>query len=206
MIATLVVGFVVALPGFVIWEWKFAKHPLVPFKLLKQRTILAGLVIAAMLKSVYCTSFMSDSLTQQIFSCAWYLQGDYLYAILVVAFDETPLSAQRISSVYSFTSVLVGVSLGVIVRYVRRLKPFVIAGTCIFMVAYGVLIHYRGGDGNKGDISGMIGGQFLLGFGGGMFPYPTQALVQAAAKHEHVAMVTALYLAVYRIGSARESI
>lgn len=50
VIATIVIGFVVALPAFVVWEWKFARHPLVPFKLLRQRTILAGLSIAAMLK------------------------------------------------------------------------------------------------------------------------------------------------------------
>lgn len=50
VIATLVVGVVVALPGFIVWEWKFAKHPLFPFKLLRQRTILAGLGIAVMLK------------------------------------------------------------------------------------------------------------------------------------------------------------
>lgn len=112
-------------------------------------------------------------------------------AILYVAFDQSVLSATRISSVYSFTSVCVGLTLGVIARYLRRLKWFIVAGTCLFMVAFGVLIYYRGG-GNNGaaNISGMIGGQFLLGFAGGMFPYPTQALVQAATSHENVAMIT----------------
>lgn len=95
-------------------------------------------------------------------------------AILYVAFDQSVLSATRISSVYSFTSVCVGLTLGVIARYLRRLKWFIVAGTCLFMVAFGVLVYYRGG-GNSGgaSISGMIGGQFLLGFAGGMFPYPT---------------------------------
>lgn len=152
----LVIGFVVALPSFLIWEKKFAKHPLIPFHLLKERTILAGLTMAVML------------------NCSWYLQGDYLYAILYVAFDQSVLSATRISSIYSFTSVCVGLVLGLIVRYIRRLKWFAVAGTCLFMVAFGVLVHYRGGGApGAGNISGMIGGQFLLGFAGGMFPYPT---------------------------------
>lgn len=88
-------------------------------------------------------------------------------------------------------------------RYLRRLKWFIVAGTCLFTVAFGVLIYYRGGgsDGSA-NTSGMIGGQFLLGFAGGMFPYPTQALVQAATQHEHVAIITALYLSTYNIGSA----
>jgi SIT family siderophore-iron:H+ symporter-like MFS transporter len=36
----------------------------------------------------------------------------------------------------------------------------------------------------------------------GQFPYPTQALIQASVQHERTAIVTALYLASYSIGSA----
>lgn len=32
--------------GFVLWEKFLAKHPLIPFKLLKNRTVLAGFSIA----------------------------------------------------------------------------------------------------------------------------------------------------------------
>jgi SIT family siderophore-iron:H+ symporter-like MFS transporter len=74
--------------------------------------------------------------------------------------------------VYSFTSVCVGLTLGLVVRYFRRLKWFIVAGTCLYMVAFGMLIQYRGGTG-AANVSGMIGGQFMLGFAGGMFPYPT---------------------------------
>ena len=47
----------------------------------------------------------------------------YLYTVLVVAFGESIKSATRITSVYSFTSVIVGCALGLVVRYARRLKP-----------------------------------------------------------------------------------
>ena len=47
----------------------------------------------------------------------------YLYTVLVVAFNETIESATRITNVYSFTSVVTGVTLGFVVRYVRYLKP-----------------------------------------------------------------------------------
>ena len=69
------------------------------------------------------------------------------------------------------------------------------------MVAFGLLIHYRGGNGRDAH-SGIIGAQVLLGIAGGMFPYPAQASIQAATKHEHVAVITGLYLASYNIGSA----
>lgn len=51
-LAPLVVGVVVALPSFVLWELYVARHPLVPFALLRERTILAGMVMAVMLKWV----------------------------------------------------------------------------------------------------------------------------------------------------------
>ena len=70
IITPLVVGFVVALPAFVIWELKFARHPVVPFRLLKDRQILAGLTIACLLNT------------------AWYCQGDYLYMVLIVSFNR----------------------------------------------------------------------------------------------------------------------
>jgi hypothetical protein len=39
------------------------------------------------------------------------MQGDYLYAVLVVAFDQSVTAATRISSLYSFASVLTGTAL-----------------------------------------------------------------------------------------------
>lgn len=85
---------------------------------------------------------------------------------------------------------------------VRRLKGFIVAGTCLFTVAFGILYHFRGGDSGSSH-SGIIGGEILLGIGalslltlitaldftdsciaGGMFPYPAQASIQTATKHE----------------------
>lgn len=130
---------------------------------------------------------------------AWYMQGDYLYPVVIVAFNQTILSATRITAMYSFCSVLTGTALGLVVLRVRRLKPFIVFGCCLFIVAFGLLIRYRGGG---GGYSGIVGAQCVLGIAGGMFSYPTQASVQARTKHAHVAVVTGLYLAAYYIGSA----
>lgn len=97
-------------------------------------------------------------------SVAWYMQGDYLYPVLVVAFDQTVLSATRISSLYSFASVLTGTALGLVVIRVRRLKPFIVFGCVLFLVAFGLLIKFRGGH-SDGQVSGVIGAQILLGVG-----------------------------------------
>ncbi|KDN50268.1 hypothetical protein RSAG8_01604, partial [Rhizoctonia solani AG-8 WAC10335] len=152
-------------------HWTYAPH----------RVLIAGMIVAIGL------------------NMSWYLQGDFLYTVLAVSFDQSVTSATRITSLYSFTSVLVGVGAGLLIRKFRYIKPFVIAGTLVFILAMGLLIKFR--DGSAG-VHGIIGAQVVLGFGGGLFPYPTQALVQAASSHEQMATMTALYLSFYQIGSA----
>ncbi|KAI3005470.1 hypothetical protein CBS147345_7541 [Aspergillus niger] len=178
IIVPLVLG-LCCIPAWVVWE-RACKHPMVPFKLLKDRAVWGALGIAVMLNT------------------AWALQSEYLYTILIVSFGESITSATRIRSLYS---VLTGSILGVVVFKVRRLKPFIVGGTLLFMVAYGILIYYRGGP-TSSSHSGIIGGQILLGIAGGLFPYPAQASIQAATKHEHLAVVTGLFLACYNIGTA----
>ena len=124
VIAPLVIG-ILCIPIFVIWEIKGAPHPLAPFSLMKDRAVWAPLGIALFL------------------NFAWGLQADYLYTVLIVAFDFSISSATRITSLYSFASVITGFFLGFVVFLVRRLKYFIIAGTCLFMVAFGLLIHYQ---------------------------------------------------------------
>ncbi|KAF1962337.1 MFS general substrate transporter [Byssothecium circinans] len=181
IIAPLVIG-ILCIPAFVWWEKK-APHPLVPFHLLKDRAVWGALGIATFL------------------NFAWGMQADYLYSVLVIGFNESVKSATRITSLYSFASVITGLLLGLVVYRVRRLKPFILFGTCLFMVAFGLLIHYRGGTGQASH-NGLVAAQVLLGIAGGFFPYPAQASIQAATKHEHVAVITGLYLACYNIGSA----
>lgn len=47
--------------------------------------------------------------------------------------------------------------MGLVIRYVRRIKPFILVGICIYMIAFGLLIRYRGS--SVADHAGMIGGQ-----------------------------------------------
>ena len=180
-IAPLVIGLLLV-PVFVFWQRK-APHPLVPFYLLKDRGVWGALGIACFL------------------NFAWYLQGGFLYTVMIIAFDFSYTSATRISSFYSFFSVITGLLISLVIFKVRRLKYFIVAGTCLFMVAFGLLINYRGGTSGSAK-SGVIGAQVLLGIAGGLFPYPAQASIQAATQHEHVAVITGLYLALYSIGSA----
>lgn len=179
IIAPLVIGFCV-IPFFILWE-RYTANPFVPFHLLKDRGVWAALCIGVLINWI------------------WYMQGDYMYTVLIVAVNQSYTSASRITSLYSFVSVITGTLLGFVIVKVRYLKPFIVWGSVIWLVSMGMLIHFRGGDASR---SGIIGSLCLLGFGAGFFTYPTQASIQAVTDHEHMAVVTSLYLASYYIGSA----
>jgi SIT family siderophore-iron:H+ symporter-like MFS transporter len=170
-------------PVFVFWEKNGAKKPLVPFHLLKDRGVWAALAVRSLL------------------NFAWYVQGNYLYTVLIVAFDFPIESATRILSFFSFFGVVSGVAVGLVIYRFRRLKNIIVLGTVLFMIALGVLIKFPGGA-SASSRSGLIGGQILLGLSSGLFAYPTQASIQASASRDHVAILTGLYLSFYNVGSA----
>lgn len=170
-------------PLFVLWEKRGAKNPLVPFHLLRDRGVWSALAVRSML------------------NFAWYTQGNYLFTVLVVAFDFSVESATRILSFFSFFGVLSGMAAGLVIFKIRRLKFIIVGGTCLFMLAFGLLILHPGGA-SEASRTGIIGAQVLLGVAGGLFAYPTQASIQASASREHMAILTGLYLSFYNVGSA----
>lgn len=178
----LVVGCVCA-PVFILWERYYAKTPMVPFHLLSDRGVWAALAVRSLL------------------NFAWYVQGNYLYTVLVVAFDFSVETATRILSFFSFFGVVSGVLVGLVVYRVRRLKHIIVGGTLVFMMAFVLLISQPGGA-TRQSRTGIIGAQILLGLAGGLFAYPTQASIQASASRDHVAILTGLYLSFYNVGSA----
>lgn len=180
IIAPEVIGWL-AIPLYCYWEAKFARFPITPAKLLKDRGVWSALIIGV------CINFV------------WYMQGDYMYTVLIVAVHESIRSATRITSMYSFVSVITGTFVGLVIVRVKRTKPFIIFGVSMWMVSMGLLIHYRG---DSGSHSGILGGLCLLGFGAGFFTYVTQLSIQLCTSHEHMAVVLSLYLLSYNIGSS----
>lgn len=180
IVAPLVLG-VFCIPAFVFWETK-APHPMLPFHLLKDRMVWGALGII---------TFMN---------CAASVQGDYLYTVLIISFNQSVLTATRIVNIYSFSACLMGILCGFIVYKTRRMKWMIVAGSCLHLVAFGLLIQFRGGDG--ANFPGMVVAQVLLGVACGMFTYAALASAQAATRHEHLAVMTGAYFACFNVGGA----
>lgn len=180
IIAPLVIGGVLV-PVFVAWETWGAKHPIAPFHLLRNRGIWAALLICFFL------NFISS------------VESSYLYTVMIVAVNETTKSATRISSLTSFVSTVAGVFYGLFVTKFKRVKYFIVVGCGLWMVALGLLYHYRSGTVAH---SGIIGGLVVMGLGTTLFSYPVNVSMQSCTNHEHMAVIISLGMTTYRIGSA----
>ncbi|KAK3186885.1 ferrioxamine B transporter [Lecanicillium sp. MT-2017a] len=137
IIAPLVIG-VLGIPLFITWELKGARYPLVPFTYMKDRSVWAPMGIAIVYNFTYA------------------MNADFLYTVLLVAFDFDVKTSTRITSLYSFTGAIVGPIFGLLAYKIRRLKIITTSGTMLYTVGFGVLIHYRGMGSSQ---AGVIGGQ-----------------------------------------------
>ncbi|KAL1409289.1 hypothetical protein Q8F55_006122 [Vanrija albida] len=182
-IVPLVVGVVVALPAFLIWQWKGARYPIIPFRMLKDRHVLCSFAIST-LSAIAASS-----------------QGSYLYYTLLVSFSRSVESATRIQNIYTFVRTVGGLAVGFVIRKVPFLRPFIMAGGLAFVLAYGLLYRYRGGH-SDGDIAGLIAAETILGLAAALAYFPAQTALQVVVKHEHVAATTALFTACFSVGSA----
>ncbi|KAF6832297.1 major facilitator superfamily transporter [Colletotrichum plurivorum] len=181
IIAPIVVG-VVLVPVFVFWEMR-APHPLLPFEHMRDRSVWGALGVGA------------------FFNFAVAMQRGFLYTVLVVAFDFSVKEATRISTVYSFMPFVCGPLVGLAVYRVRRLRPFILFGVVVFTVAFGLLVRYRGGQGTENK-AGVVAGQVLLGLGASFFGFAVTVAMQVTLKHEHVAVMIALFFSFQLIGNA----
>ncbi|KAK2750683.1 hypothetical protein FQN57_002756 [Myotisia sp. PD_48] len=181
IITPLAIG-VLCVPAFIFWE-KRAPYPILPYPLLKDRAVWAPLGVTI------------------FYSFSYFMQADFLYTMLLVAFGFSIESSTRVASISRFGAVVSSFILGLTLVKVRRLKPYMLFGIGLWFISFGLLFQFRGGASSSSQ-SGVIGAEVLLGISSGFLTCPVVAAIQSASGHEHVAVLTALLLTVNNIGSA----
>ncbi|EMG49908.1 ARN1 Siderophore iron transporter ARN1 [Candida maltosa Xu316] len=180
IIVPIVIGGVL-IPVFIAWEAFGARDPIMPVNLMKDRGIWSVTIFAFLFDFVFA------------------VEANFLYTVLMVAVNQSQAAATRISSISAFTSTVVAFFFGLFVVYFRRLKGFIIFGSCMWLVSFGILLHFRQ---DESSASGIIGGMVLLGFSYGFFSYPMVVSAQASVSHEHLAVITSAVYTTYRVGYA----
>ncbi|KAF4609696.1 hypothetical protein D9613_012060 [Agrocybe pediades] len=180
MIAMIVIGCVLV-PVYAIWDTKFAKHPIIPMRFVKNRSILFAALIGGF-------DFIS-----------FYISYSYLYSFIVIVKPWSDVNINYFTQTQTVALTVFGIAAGGAMIYLRRSKPLMIAGLCIRLLGCGLMIHSRGANASDAEV---VWSQLLQGIGGGMTAVTIQVSAQAAAPHADVAMATAVVLLITEIGGA----
>ena len=131
---------------------------------------------------------------------AYYLSiQPYFYSYLLVVQHESVTAAGHVTQTFSFTSTVASIIISFVIKYTKYYKPFIVAGSLIYLMGIGLMIKYRS---ENASVSQIVGTQIAVGIGGGMLNVPAQLGVQASTDHQHVAIATAVYLTSVEPGGA----
>lgn len=169
----------ICLTLFPIWEM-FPKYPFLPFRVLKNRVLLT------------CCFYIA------LYFLAFYLYQPYYYAWLLVCKNLSVTAATNTSVTTTVSSTAGGLITALAIRYTKRIKPFIVAGSCLYLLGLGLTYNYRQ---PYHSLAQFIVSQAVEGVGAGMLGSPTQVMVQAVVSHNQVAAATAVYLSSTSIGN-----
>lgn len=171
IIAMIVLG-ILLFPTFGLYEKYLAPVPFLPWKYLKEPTIVGScLLYGVMFLSVFCWNAMYNS----------YLQ---------VVHRQSIVNAGYILNSFSLTSSVFGPLIGMLISYTGNFKWIAMTGVPITLLGTALLIPFRQPDSPVGVLAFT---QVLVGLGTGIFATCGQLAVMAPVTHQQVAVVNALW-------------
>ncbi|KAH9831158.1 drug:h+ antiporter [Rhodofomes roseus] len=179
--AMMVIGGVVAAPAFIYWELKRAKFPIVPFRLLRNRTVLVACIVNFF-------DFVS-----------FYLTWSYLYTFTYVATDWDLTNLNYYSTAQSLCLTFFGLLWGAIVALVggrMGYKWSFVAGLALRIIGVGLMFYAR----SHFSTAALVMTQVIQGAGGGIAAVASQVGAQGAVPHQDVAVATAAVLLFAEVG------
>ncbi|PTB61786.1 MFS general substrate transporter [Trichoderma citrinoviride] len=182
LIIGLLVGGIVTLIVFGVWERWFAPITFIPYSLLMDRTVIGANILAA---SVFVSFYIWDS---------------YFLSFLQVVNGLDVTESSYVSNIYSIGSCLWAILVGLVIRHTGKFKPICLFfGVPVTILGVGLMIHFRQPDVNIGYI---IMCQIFIAFAGGTIVICEQTAVMAATSHQYVAVVLAIEAMASSIGGA----
>ncbi|KAJ4349068.1 hypothetical protein N0V95_004893 [Ascochyta clinopodiicola] len=171
IIAMIVLG-ILLFPTFVVYERYLAPVPFLPWKYLKEPTIIGScLLYGVMFLSVFIWNGMFNS----------YLQ---------VVHRQSIVNAGYILNSFSLTSSVFGPLIGMLISYTGNFKWIAMSGVPITLLGTCLLIPFRTPSTSPGVLAFT---QVLVGLGTGIFATCGQLAVMAPVTHQQIAVVNALW-------------
>ncbi|KAH7169319.1 major facilitator superfamily domain-containing protein [Fusarium sp. MPI-SDFR-AT-0072] len=182
-IAMLVIG-VVVVCVFFVWDTKFAKVPFVPFRMIKERTVVAACVLS-----------MLDFFHYSCFTL-------FFPSYLQVAGGFSPGHATRIDNALRVAFQIASVLVGILMKYTKRSQIFVFIGVPLCVLGQGLMIYFVNMNGGHANEASFITAKTLVGVGRAFYQTAAQVSIQALVAKEDVPVVTGVYYAAMNFGGA----
>jgi|SRR5690242_3401205 len=171
IIAMIILG-ILLFPMFALHELYLAPKPFLPWKYLKEPTIIGSCVLyGVMFISVFCWNGMYNS----------YLQ---------VVHRQSVQHAGYIVNAFSLTSSISAPLIGLVISYTGNYKWLAMSGVPITLLGTALLIPYRQPNSPVGVLAFT---QVLVGLGTGIFAQCGILAVMAPVTHQQIASVSALW-------------
>ncbi|KAH7311301.1 siderophore iron transporter-like protein mirB [Stachybotrys elegans] len=170
IIAMLVLG-VVLFPAFYAYEAFLAPVQFLPFRYLKQGTIIgSALLYGVMFLSTFCWN-------------GYY--GSYLQVVNRLSIRNS----NYVLNSYSLTSTVIAPLVGAIISWTGDFKWTAMTGVPIMLIGTAIIIPLRTPDTNAGLLAFT---QILVGLGSGIFTVCSSIAIMAPVTHQYIAVVNAL--------------
>ncbi|PCD33610.1 hypothetical protein AU210_009830 [Fusarium oxysporum f. sp. radicis-cucumerinum] len=162
----------------------FAKVPFVPFRMIKERTVVAACVLS-----------MLDFFHYSCFTL-------FFPSYLQVAGGFSPGHATRIDNALRVAFQIASVLVGVLMKYTKRSQIFVFIGVPLCVLGQGLMIHFVNMNGGHANEASFITAKTLVGVGRAFYQTAAQVSIQALVAKEDVPVVTGVYYAAMNFGGA----
>ncbi|KAF5551825.1 major facilitator [Fusarium napiforme] len=184
-IAMLVLGIVI-LGVFLVWDTKLAESPFVPFRMVRERTVVAACGLAMLYWMQYAIS------------------TPFFPSYLQVPGGFSPGHATRIDNTLRVVVQVAAIFAGVVMKYTKRTRPSVFFGVPITILGQGLMIYFVSQDGgsSNSDEASFVLAKVLIGIGFVFQGTGAQIAIQDLLPHEDMPVATAVYFASMNLGGA----
>ncbi|KAH7126144.1 major facilitator superfamily domain-containing protein [Dactylonectria macrodidyma] len=182
-IAMLVIGIVVV-AVFFVWDAKYAKVPFMPFRMIKERTVIAACILSLL-------DFFH-------YSCFTIFFPSYLQ----VAGGFAPGHSTRIDNALRVAFQIGSVVVGLLMKYTKRSQIFVFTGVPLVVLGQGLQIYFVNMNGDSANEASFVTAKSLVGVGRAFYQTAAQVTIQGLVAKEDVPVVTGVYFAAMSLGGA----
>lgn len=149
--------------AFTVYEIYVSSHPIVSFKLAKDRTVAAGCII------------------QFVLYLSYYIWAPYFFSFIVVVNNQSAKAATNITASQAVATAVIGLLAAFIIKVTGDYKWAILLGMILKLIGAGLMLRYSN---MSASIVQIIFGQLISGAGTGMISIIAQTAVQAVTTHE----------------------